>query len=109
MEWIGEMIWEVVICVFGIVLTYVGTRTATLLGEIFREKNFDRQILEVAKACVGAAEMIYKEAGGEEKLAHAMESAEKMLSEKGIGITKESLRIWLESALAEWKGAFQGQ
>lgn len=109
MEFLGEMLWEIVICVFGIVITFVGTKTATLLGRIFREKNFDRQILEIAKASVAAAEMIYREAGGEEKLAHAMEAAEKMLTEKGIGITKESLRVWLEAALAEWKGAFEKQ
>ena len=69
-------------------------------------KQQNESLAEVARIAVSAVQMMYRELDGSQKLSHALSMAEEMLCEKGICLPKERIRIQLEAALAELKGAF---
>lgn len=106
MEWIYEMLTEIALSVLGIVLSAVAAKLGQVFGAIWKEKAKDENVLHVTAVCVSAVEMMYRELGGEEKLSLAMDYAEKMLKEKGITLSSDQIRLYLEAALAQWKGAF---
>ncbi len=106
MEWIRETVMEIVLTGLGIFLTALMTKIGSVVEKYWKAKSSDESILAIARTCVGAVEMMYREWGGEEKLEQAMTFAEDLLREKGIDLPKERIRLFLESALAEWKGVF---
>lgn len=61
---------------------------------------------DVAALVVKYVEQVYKDLHGEEKLNKAIEAFSDMLSEKGITISDLEMRVYLESALAEFNDAF---
>lgn len=63
---------------------------------------------EIARECVRFAEQAYKDLHGKDKLNAAMTAATQMLSERGIAVTDLELRVLLESALAQFNRAFEG-
>ena len=67
----------------------------------------DREKQQIVSTCVKAVEQIYRDLGGEEKLGKAISAATEMLSERGIKIGELELRMLIESAVAEYKAAFQ--
>lgn len=109
MEWFMEGVGDVILAVLGIVLTFLASRVGTVLGKLFREKLQDESVRSVAAICVRAVEQMYKECSGKEKLEKALILGEKLLSGKGIKITAQELRVVLEAALSEAKGAFEKQ
>ena len=109
MEWLMEGISEVILSVLGIALTLLASRIGTILGRFVREKMQDESVRGVAAICVRAVEQMYKECSGTEKLEKALVMGEKLLMEKGIRISAQELRVVLEAALSEAKGAFDRQ
>ncbi len=107
MDWLMECVGDVILAVLGVVLTVVASRVGTVLGKFFREKLQDECVRSVASTCVRAVEQMYKENSGSEKLEHALILGEKLLSQKGIKITARELRVVLEAAVSEMKGAFE--
>lgn len=107
MEWMMELLGEVILAVLGAVLTWLASRIGALLGKFVREKMKDDSIRSVAATCVRAVEQMYGGRSGREKLEKALILGEKMLSEKGIRISAQEMRIVLEAALSEAKGAFE--
>lgn len=61
---------------------------------------------EVVRTCVKAVEQLYKNLHGEEKYNEVVKSASEMLSAKGITITELEIKMLIESAVAEFNGAF---
>ncbi|MBR3837475.1 MAG: hypothetical protein IKJ74_04935 [Clostridia bacterium] len=106
MEWIYELLTELVLAVSGVVLTALGAYLGKALGRLWKEKLQNETLAGVAKITVSAVQMMYRELDGAQKLSHALSMAEEMLNEKGIRLPKEKIRIRLEAALAELKGAF---
>lgn len=61
----------------------------------------------VAYSTVNYVEQVYKDVGGNEKLMRALAAAQTELRNKGISITDEQLRLFIESAVKQanesWK------
>lgn len=107
MEWIYEMLTEIVFSVVGVICAFVAARLGEALASFWKERNRNECIERVAATCVSAVQMMYRDFGGEEKLSHAMKMASELLAEKGICLSEERIRVCLESALANFKGAFK--
>ena len=107
MEWLTEMVWKVLFAVLGVLLSGGMTALMRVLGNFWKEKAANETIRTIAKNCVMAVEMMYREAGGDKKLEAALSLAGEFAAKKGITLSAEELRVYLEAALAEWKGAFQ--
>ncbi len=107
MEWIMEFLSEGILAALGVALTLLASRLGTVLGKFWREKMKDESIRSVAATCVYAVEQMYGGKSGAEKLEKALIMGEKLLSGKGIRISAQELRVVLEAALSEAKGAFE--
>ncbi|MBE6713398.1 MAG: hypothetical protein E7580_07775 [Ruminococcaceae bacterium] len=107
MEWFTEGLSECVFALLGIALTLLASRIGALAGRLAREKLQDERVREVAATCVRAVEQMYKDRSGKEKLEKALLMGEKLLMKKGIRIGAQELRVVLEAALSEAKGAFR--
>lgn len=107
MEWIMELLSEGILAVLGVALTLLASRLGTVLGKFWREKMKDESVRSVATTCVYAVEQMYGGKSGREKLEKALILGEKLLAGKGIRISAQDLRVVLEAALSEAKGAFE--
>ncbi len=107
MDFITDIMSEVILSVLGVVLTYLAARLGKIFGAWYEEKFQNETLRSVAKTCVLAVEQMYRDAGGKEKLEKALLMGEAMLQEKRIKIEAEELRVLLEAALSEMKGAFE--
>lgn len=85
------------------VFAYLGTQAKALVDKYLNDKTKR----DVAKTVVKAVEQIYKDLHGEEKLNKALESASKMLAEKGITVTELEMRMLIEAAVSEFNKAFE--
>ena len=81
---------------------FVGAQIKTL----YQRYVNDRIKRDVAQTCVKAAEQLYHDLGGPEKLEKAKESAVEMLNEKCIPITDLELSMLIESAVSEFNYGF---
>ena len=106
MEWLADFSADLITALIGSALTAVAAWLGGILGKIWKEKMRGETLRQIAGIAVSAVEMMYREAGGEEKLEHALSLAEELLEERGVTLPRERLRIFLEAALAEMKGAF---
>lgn len=107
MEWMKELLFEALLSVIGVVLTAVIGRIVAIVGKGLKERFSEEGVMSAAYTVVGAVQMMYREAGGEEKMECALGLLEDRLKTKGIRLTREEMRLFLESALAEWKRAFR--
>ncbi len=107
MEWMKEIVFEALLSVVGVVLTAVIGRIVAVVGKGLKERFSEESIMSAAYTVVGAVEMMYREAGGEEKMQWALSLLEDRLKGKGIDLSREEMRLFLESAVAEWKRAFR--
>ncbi len=107
MEWMKEILFELIFALLGVVLTGVATWLGTLAGKLWREKADEEWVRNFAGTCVQAVEQMYRDQKGEEKLCLAMEMCENFAKEKGILVSSDEIRVFLESALAELKDAFR--
>ncbi len=107
MEWIKEVLFELIFACLGVVITALATWLGTLFGKLWKEKNDVAWMQNLAKTCVQAVEQMYRDRNGEEKLQLAMEMCETFASQKGITLSAEQLRVFLEAALGGLKNAFR--
>lgn len=61
---------------------------------------------DVVRTCVKAAEQLYHDLGGPEKLKKAQEGVREMLAEKGITISELELNLLIESVVSEFNYGF---
>lgn len=106
MEWILQILSECLVSLLGVILTALAAYLGKQMGKIWRDQAESKAVQSVAKTCVAAVEQMYCDLGGEEKLEQALFWCENLLKKKGISITAEEMRIALEAAVCEWKGAF---
>lgn len=109
MEWLKEILGELVFACLGVVITAVATWLGTLAGKLWKEKAQSEEVQSIAKTCVRAVEQMYRDLDGEEKLGIAMEMCKDFAAGKGIKLSADEIRIFLESALAGLKGAFRDE
>ena len=107
MEWIYDLLGEIILSVLGVVLTFFAGKLATVLGKGLKEKFSEESIMTLAHVAVSAVEMMYRGLGGEEKMEKAISILEKSLAEKKIFLDGEDMRVVLESAVAEFKEAYR--
>ena len=74
MEWIMELLSQVVLTVLGIAMTYLASHLGSVLGKFWREKMKDENIRSVASTCIYAVEQMYGGKSGAEKLEKALEN-----------------------------------
>ena len=100
--------------ILSMVITAVVGAVGTALGLFFKrlytntigDKIKLDTIKEIARVVVKFVEQVYKDIHGEEKLDKALEAFAEMLNNKGITISELEMRVYLESALAEFNEAF---
>lgn len=63
-------------------------------------------VKEIARVVVKFVEQVFKDKHGEEKMEEALKAFAEMLNNKGITISELEMRVYLESALAEFNEAF---
>lgn len=81
---------------------YLGSKLKTLCEQRLNDKT-KRAVVRTA---VRAAEQLYHDLGGAEKLKQAADGATEMLNEKGIAISALELRMMIESVVAEFNFSF---
>ena len=81
---------------------FIGTQVKKLYEKYINDKTKEA----VVRTCVKAAEQLYHDLGGPEKLKKAQEGAVEMLNEKGIPITDLELSMLIESAVSEFNYGF---
>ena len=81
---------------------FIGTQVKKLYEKYINDKTKEA----VVRTCVKAAEQLYRDLSGPEKLEKAKASAVEMLNEKGIPITDLELSMLIESAVSEFNYGF---
>lgn len=95
------------------VLAAALTALAGFLGNqvkaLYRRWVDDKTKEAVVRTCVKAAEQLYHDLAGEEKLARAREGIRQMLEEKGVPISPLEMDLLIESVVSEFNhGLGQG-
>lgn len=100
--------------ILSMVITAVVGAVGTALGLFFKrlytntigDKIKLDTVKEIARVVVKFVEQVYKDIHGEEKMDEALKAFSEMLNNKGITISELEMRVYLESALAEFNEAF---
>jgi uncharacterized membrane-anchored protein YjiN (DUF445 family) len=92
-EYGTTLIYTVVTAILG----FVGIAIKTLLERFVNDKRKQK----IVETCVKAAEQIYKELKGKEKLEKVKENIVAMLNEKGLTISELEMDMLIEAAVAE--------
>ena len=103
MEWIMDVLSEVILSVLGGTLTFIAAKLGKTLAYWYQEKFQNDALRSLAASLVRAVEQMYWDCKGEEKMEKALSMGETVLSEKGIKISAAQLRMLLEEALGEMK------
>ena len=94
-----------VVAVITALAGFVGAQIKTL----YQRYVNDRIKRDAAQTCVKAAEQLYHDLGGPEKLKKAQEGVRQMLEEKGIPISELEMNLLIESAVAEFNYGLGGK
>lgn len=100
--------------ILSMVITAVVGAVGTALGLFFKrlytntigDKIKLDTVKEIARVVVKFVEQVYKDIHGEKKMEEALKAFSEMLNNKGITISELEMRVYLESALAEFNEAF---
>lgn len=92
----------VIVAVLTALAGYLGTRLKTLYEKYVNDKTKEA----VVRTCVKAAEQLYHDLSGAEKLAKAQEGVVEMLNEKGIPISELEMNLLIESVVSEFNYGF---
>ena len=101
-EWLSNYGGEILTLIITAVFTFLGTAAK----KIYEKSENNKEKREVVKNVVSAVEQMFKNLHGKDKLEKAVENASIILSEKGITVTELELLTLIESAVAEFNGAF---
>ena len=94
-----------VVAVITALAGFVGAQIKTL----YQRYVNDRIKRDVAHTCVKAAEQLYHDLGGPEKLEKAKEGIVEMLNEKGIPISEMEMDLLIESVVQEFNQGVKGE
>ena len=101
-EFIQNYASELIFAALTAIVGFIGTA----LKKEYENSNEDKKKREIIANVVKSVEQVYKNIHGTDKLKKAMETASKMLAQKGISITELELMVLIESTLCEFNDAF---
>ena len=92
----------VIVALLTAVAGFIGTQLKNLYQKYVNDKTKEA----VVRTCVKAAEQLYHDLSGAEKLKKAQDGIVEMLNEKGIPISELELNLLIESVVAEFNYGF---
>lgn len=101
-EIFSNFILPAIIAVLTAVAGFVGTQLKGLYQKYVNDKTKEA----VVRTCVKAAEQLYHDLSGPEKLKKAQKGVEEMLNEKGIPISELEMNLLIESVVSEFNYGF---
>lgn len=87
-------------------LTALAGFLGTQLKGLYQKYINDKTKEAVVRTCVKAAEQLYHDLSGPEKLEKAQEGVVQMLNEKGIPISELEMNLLIESVVSEFNYGF---
>jgi len=94
-EYLLPSAWTALITLVSAVFAFIGTQ----LKKKYQEKIDTEEKRHAVETCVNAAEMVYKDLKGAEKLAKVKENIVEWLNLKGISISEIELDMMIEAAV----------
>lgn len=101
-EIFSNFILPAIIAVLTAVAGFVGAQLKGLYQKYVNDKTKEA----VVRTCVKAAEQLYHDLSGPEKLKKAQEGVVEMLNEKGIPISELEMNLLIESVVSEFNYGF---
>ena len=105
MEFVKEFFWELLAGVLGVVVTMLAARAGSAVKRVLTDAKSGEGVSFLAKICVMATEQMDRALSGEEKMQRALSFFASFLEKRRIRLSEEEMRVYLESAVAEFKGA----
>ena len=96
-EFIAEYGTSIIYTIATAILGFVGMTVKNIIEKYVDEKKKEK----VVETCVKAAEQIYKELKGNDKLEKVKENIISMLTEQGLAISELEMDMMIEAAVAE--------
>lgn len=96
-EWLGQYGGEVISMIVTAILGFVGIAIKASVTDWLN----DKKKRAIAKTCVLSVEQMYKDLHGEDKLNKCLAIFEDMLSEKGISLSADTMRLLIEEQVAK--------
>ena len=102
----GEIFATYALPVIVAALTAIAGYIGTQIKKLYEKYVNDKVKQDVVRTCVKAAEQLYHDLGGAEKLKKAQDGIRQMLEEKGIPISELELNLMIESVVSEFNYGF---
>ena len=96
-EFIAEYGTSIIYTIATAILGFIGMTVKNIIEKYVDEKKKEK----VVETCVKAAEQIYKELKGNDKLEKVKENIISMLTERGLTISELEMDMMIEAAVAE--------
>lgn len=94
-EYLLPSAWTAIVTLVSAVFAFIGAQ----LKKKYQEKIDTEEKRHAVETCVNAAEMVYKDLKGDEKLAKVKENIVEWLNLKGISISEIELDMMIEAAV----------
>lgn len=101
-EIFGTYVLPAIISLLAAAAAYAGAQLKKLYEKYINDKTKEA----VVRTCVKAAEQLYHDLSGPEKLQKAQEGVVQMLNEKGIPISELEMNLLIESVVSEFNYGF---
>lgn len=102
----NEIFWTYVFPVIVAALTAFAGFLGTQIKGLYQKYINDKTKEAVVRTCVKAAEQLYHDLSGPEKLEKAQEGVVQMLNEKGIPISELEMNLLIEAVVSEFNYGF---
>ena len=96
-EFIAEYGTSIIYTIATAILGFIGMTVKNIIEKYVDEKKKEK----IVETCVKAAEQIYKELKGNDKLGKVKENIISMLTEQGLTISELEMDMMIEAAVAE--------
>lgn len=96
-EFIAEYGTSIIYTIATAILGFIGMTVKNIIEKYVDEKKKEK----IVETCVKAAEQIYKELKGNDKLEKVKENIISMLTEQGLTISELEMDMMIEAAVAE--------
>lgn len=101
-EIFGTYVLPAIVSLVAAAAAFVGAQLKRLYEKYINDKTKQ----SVVRTCVKAAEQLYHDLSGPEKLQKAQEGVVQMLNEKGIPISELEMNLLIESVVSEFNYGF---
>lgn len=91
----------------GLLLAAILGCLGKVIGNIYRDHVNDDAKRAIARACAAFVEQAWKTLHGADKLQKALETAQELMSKKGIDFDADEMMVYIEAAVAEFNEAFK--